>query len=231
MLSFIVPAYNEEKYLGETLACIHAAARELSLDYEIVVADDASTDATARLAQEAGARVVPVSNRQISKTRNAGARAASGDRFVFVDADTQVNPGVLRAAIAALDAGDAGGGATVRFPDSAPRWVHVVGRWVVGLMSLVDWAAGCFIFCTRSAFEATGGFDERHFAGEEIMFSIAIKKQGRFRVLCESVETSARKAVGRSPWEMLRLMLSILVRGMGGVRRRDTTSFWYDGKR
>jgi glycosyltransferase involved in cell wall biosynthesis len=231
MISFVVPAYNEEKYLGETLARIHAVARELGLAYEIVVADDASTDSTARIAQEGGARVVSVSNRQISKTRNDGARAALGDRLVFVDGDTHVNVAVVRAAMAALEGGDVGGGAHVAFPATAPRWAHVAARAVVAFMSLFDWAAGCFVFCRRAAFEAAGGFDERHFAGEEIMLSIALKKQGRFRILRETVETSARKAIGRSPWELLRMGLGILARGMGGVRRRESTSFWYDGRR
>ena len=46
MISFVVPAYNEERYLGATLASIHAAALAVAEPYEIVVADDASTDAT-----------------------------------------------------------------------------------------------------------------------------------------------------------------------------------------
>jgi glycosyltransferase involved in cell wall biosynthesis len=231
MLSFVIPAYNEEKYLGATLAAIHAAARSLDLDYEIVVADDASTDATAKVSEEGGARVVTVENRQISKTRNAGARAARGDRLIFVDGDTQVNAEVVRAALAALDAGAVGGGAIVTFPPSAPRWVHVVGRWVVRSMALLRWAAGCFVFSRRDAFEAVGGFDERHFAAEEIMFSIAMKKQGRFVILAQSVLTSPRKVEGRTAGDLLRMFLRLLVNGIGGVRRRESTQFWYDGKR
>jgi GT2 family glycosyltransferase len=231
MLSFVVPAYNEEKYLPATLASIHASARELALDYEIVVADDASTDATAAVAEQGGARVTTTSNRQISKTRNAGARAAKGDRLIFVDADTSVNASVVRAAMAELDAGAVGGGTFVAFPPAAPRWIHVVGGWVVGLMALVHWAAGCFVFCRREDFEAVGGFDEHHFAAEEIIFSIAMKKRGRFVILRERVETSARKADGRTPWQLLRMTLALMLRGPGGVRRREHTSFWYDGKR
>src|SRR4051812_1771887 len=102
MISFIVPAYNEEKYLGATLDSIHAAARAIGEPYEIVVADDASTDGTAALAESAAARVVHVSHRQISKTRNSGARAATGDVLIFVDADTRVDRGVVGAALDAM---------------------------------------------------------------------------------------------------------------------------------
>lgn len=231
MLSFVVPAYNEERYLPATLAAIHASARELGIDYEIVVADDGSTDATARIAQEAGARVVPVAHRQISKTRNSGARHARGDRLVFVDADTQVNAPLLKAAIAALDRGAVGGGGRPGFAPEAPPWAHRLIRNVVGFMALFRWSAGCFVFARRDAFEAAGGFDERHFAGEEIMLSSAMKRQGEFVILREGLVTSPRKLMARGPWETAWLVIRLLLRGMGGVRKRDHVHFWYDGKR
>ena len=167
MISFIVPAYNEEKYLAATLESIHTAARAIGVDYEIVVANDASTDATAAIAEAAGARVVHAEKRQIAATRNAGAKSARGERFIFVDADTQVNEAVVRAALEAMDAGAVGGGAAVRFA-SGPRWAHLTLKVLVRVFRLVKWAAGCFVFCTREAFEKTGGFSEAHFAGEEI---------------------------------------------------------------
>src|SRR5688500_14589745 len=104
MLSFVVPAYNEEKYLPATLAAIHAAAREAGEPYEVVVADDNSSDRTADVAAEGGARVVTVHNRQIAATRNAGARATSGDMLIFVDADTTVNGPLVAEAAAAMRA-------------------------------------------------------------------------------------------------------------------------------
>jgi len=231
MLSFVVPAYNEELCILPCLASIHEAMREVGGEYEIVVANDASTDTTAALAEQGGARLVYVENRQISKTRNDGARAAKGERLVFVDADTRVDAAVIRAAVAAMDAGAIGGGSAARFDAGAPRYA-VRMLWVVFLvMRLARMAAGCFVFATRPAFEAVGGFDERHFAGEEIMLSLALRRQGRFVILREAVTTSPRKFTGRSRWETLWITVRLLLRGMGGVRRRETTQFWYDGRR
>ena len=86
MISFIVPAYNEERLLGATLDALHAAGRAAGEPYELIVVDDASTDRTALIAQGHGALLVRVAHRQIAATRNAGARRANGDLFIFVDA-------------------------------------------------------------------------------------------------------------------------------------------------
>jgi len=174
VLSFVVPAYNEEKCLAATLESIHTAARALALDYEIVVANDASTDSTLSIAEAGGARVVTVENRQIAGTRNAGARASRGERLLFVDADTRVDAAVVGAAMAAIDAGAVGGGAGAVFDEGAPYYARRMMWWVLGFMRLFRLAAGCFLFCRRDAFEAAGGWDERHFAGEEIMLSLAL---------------------------------------------------------
>jgi glycosyltransferase involved in cell wall biosynthesis len=230
-VSFVVPAYNEERALPRTLAAIHDAMRGIGRAYEVVVADDASTDATAAIAAAGNARVVPVRFRQIARTRNAGARAASADILVFVDADTRVNEVVLRAALAELEAGAVGGGATPVFEAGAPRWAHLVMRTVVGTMSVMRLAAGCFVFVRRGPFEAVGGFDERHFAGEEVMLSLALQHHGRFVILRERLETSARKFIGASACETAWMSLKLAARGMRGVRRREGNEFWYDGRR
>jgi glycosyltransferase involved in cell wall biosynthesis len=110
MISFIVPAHNEESCLGRTLQTIHDSARVAGCPYEIIVADDASTDATAEVAKQNNARVVSVNHRQIAATRNAGARAATGERLFFVDADTIINSRVVASALRCMDKGAVGGG-------------------------------------------------------------------------------------------------------------------------
>ena len=230
MLSFVVPAYNEEKYLAPTLAAIHEAARAVGEPYEIVVANDGSTDGTAAVAQAAGARVVTVQKRQIAGTRNAGAAAALGEVLVFVDADTRVNEAVVRGALAAIRDGAVGGGAGVRFYDGPP-WVHRHVAWISALFRWIRWAAGCFVFARRDAFDAVGGFDEQFYASEEIHFSRAMKRQGRFVVLREHVTTSARKAESHSRWQVAKMLFKMALRGEKSVKSRELTAFWYPDKR
>ncbi len=70
-LSIVVPAFNEEKLLGETLGCIRAAAGALDCDIELIVCDNNSTDGTAEIARNAGAAVVFEPINQIARARNA----------------------------------------------------------------------------------------------------------------------------------------------------------------
>ncbi len=231
MISFIVPAYNEERYLAATLDALHAAARALDEPYEIVVAEDASTDQTAAIAQQQGAVLVSVANRQIAATRNAGARAASGDWLIFVDADTLVNEAVVRAAVQAMRAGSVGGGAGMRFDEPVPRYARLMLRVVVRLFRATGYAAGCFLFCTRSAFAAVGGFDENYYGAEELVMSRALKRQGKFVILKQTVTTSARKLRTYSWREVLVLTARMAGRGTQAVKQREGMEFWYAERR
>lgn len=231
MISYIVPAHNEERLLGATLRALHAASAAVGEPYEIIVADDSSSDATTTVAASCGARVVRVTHRQIAATRNSGARVALGDRLVFVDADTLVDAAVIRAALQALRDGAVGGGAAARFDGRVPAYAGVLLVAVVRLFRICGWAVGCFVFCTRHAFEAAGGFDEALFAAEEIAISAALKRQGRFVVLRQTVTTSGRRIRAYSAWELLRVAARLAVRGPRAVRSRRDVEIWYEKRR
>ena len=231
MISFIVPAYNEEHELSDTLAAIHAAASGAIGPYEIIVVDDASTDATPEIASGRGAKVIPINRRQIAAARNAGGRAAQGEYLFFIDADTRINRAHVTGGIAALEAGYAGGGARVAMDGFVPFWGRMLLRGFSSVYFGLNLGAGAFLFTTRRNFEAIGGFDEQYFAGEEVYFSIELKKLGGFKVLREPVVTSGRKLRMYPAKDFLRKFFGVIVRGSRGVRSRAKLSLWYDGKR
>ena len=132
MTSFIVPAWNEAPIIGATIDAIHAAGRASHEPYEVIVADDGSTDETVAVAGRHGARVVKVAHRQIAATRNSGARAAAGEFLIFVDADTIVNAAVVGAAIEAMRQGAAGGGSAVVMDGDVP-WRSNESGWTSGM--------------------------------------------------------------------------------------------------
>jgi glycosyltransferase involved in cell wall biosynthesis len=227
MLSFVIPAHNEEQHLGATLTAIDAAAREIGEPFEMIVADDASTDRTSAIAAQAGAQVIYLQNRQIAAARNAGARAAKGDVLFFIDADTLANATAVRASLAELRRGAIGGGCVFRFDGELPVWARILYPLAVVLSRSLKLVGGCFLFCKREAFEEFGGFDERYFAGEEILFIAALKRRGRFAVPRPTVVTSGRKLRAHSFWQIIGEAWRWAIRGPTAYQRRDGLDIWY----
>ncbi|HJX25027.1 MAG TPA: glycosyltransferase [Chthoniobacterales bacterium] len=231
MISFVVPAFNEELEIPSTIGAIHAAARSAKEDYEIIVVDDASTDATARVARDSGAQIVSINRRQIAAARNAGGHAARGSILFFVDADTRINARHIADAIAALEAGYVGGSARLIADGEIPRWGRIFMKTFCTIYFAVNLGAGAFLFTSRKNFDAIGGFDEQFFVGEEIYFTFALKRLGRFKVLREPVVTSGRKLRMYSGARIFQRTMSILLGGPNAARSRKKLDLWYDGKR
>lgn len=90
-ISVVIPAYNEEKYLGPCLQALRGQTYPHD-QFEVIVVDNGSTDATARIAQDFGARVIEEPIKGIARARQRGFEAARGVIIVSTDADTVVPP-------------------------------------------------------------------------------------------------------------------------------------------
>jgi glycosyltransferase involved in cell wall biosynthesis len=229
--SFVNPAWNEESVLGPTLEALNAARKHLTEPSEVIVVDDSSTDQTAEIARQHGAQVVSVGHRQISATRNAGAREAQGDLLIFIDADTIVTPKAVCAAVEAVRGGAIGGGCAIRYSGRLPLYLRVFVPIEVWFARKMRIAFGCFVFCTRAAFEAAGGFDTTIYATEEVTFSLALHRQGRFVCLRECVSTSGRKLRTHSTWEWFIQMYRITLARQRYIRDRSAMAVWYGERR
>jgi len=227
VISFVIPAHNEEALIGRTLSALQESARQLGEPYEIIVANDASTDCTGPIALEHGAQVVAVNHRQIASTRNAGARLARGEMIFFVDADTVVAKSALLKAVGAMRGGAVGGGCSVRFDGGMPTYALVLERLLPPILRALGLAAGCFLFCTRRAFLAAGGFNETLYWGEEVAFSQRLKRQGRFVILREFVITSGRKLRAHTALQLLRVGVRLALTRPHSPQRRDVLEYWY----
>lgn len=208
--SIIIPAYNEEIYLPTALKAVFTAVADIPGQVEIIVVDNNSSDRTAEIARTMGARVVSEPVNQIARARNTGARAAGGRWLIFVDADTILSAGLLGKALGNLKSGRIIGGGTIVAPDRSlePSAQSALDTWN-RMSRLFNIAAGCFVYCTKAAFEAIGGFSQRVYASEEIWFSIhmqlwAWRHGKRFRVIRDQpVVTSIRKLEWFSPGHLL----------------------------
>ena len=231
LVSFIIPAWNEESFVATTIEAVKAAALDLAEPSEIIVADDASTDRTAEIARQHGARVVTVHHRQIAATRNAGAREAQGDLLIFIDADTIVTPEAVCAAVKAVRLGAIGGGCAIRYGGRLPLYLRVFVPIEVWFCRATGIAFGCFLFCTRAAFDAVGGFDTGLYATEEVPMSMALHRQGRFVILRECIITSGRKLRTHSTREWFGQIYRITFARRRYIRSRAGMGLWYDDRR
>lgn len=229
MISFIIPAHNEEQWIGKCLDSIQKSITALSQPYEIIVVDDASTDATSQIAERFGARVIHVEHRKVSAVRNAGVSAARGELLFFVDADTEANIEAVSGGLGALRSGAVGGGCVFQFDGYVPLWGRIVHRFGITIGRLFQLTGGCFVFCTRDSYDMVGGFSEQLHVGEDMAFVQALKRLGNFVLLKPTVVTSARKLGVVGFWEVIRLVITILLRGPH-YESKKTLDFMY-GKR
>ena len=239
-ISVIVPAFNEEKLIAESLRCIRRAARGFALrgwETEIIVCDNNSSDATAALARAGGARVVFEPVNQIARARNSGAAAAGGDWLFFVDAESRPTPELFAEAAASIESGRClAGGCTIRLDERHFMADRVTGLWNF-LSWLAKWAAGSFMFCQAEAFRKVGGFNMELFASEEIDLSKRLKKlaraSGKKMVILHRhpLLTSARKVRLYSLGDMAVFFRNAILRPRQTVTNRDACSPWYDGRR
>ena len=239
-ISIIVPAFNEEKFIAGTIGAIQQAARafhERGWETEMVVCDNNSKDATAELARTAGATVVFEPVNQIARARNTGAAAATGDWFVFVDADSRPTQELFGEVADEISRGIClAGGCTVLMDERHLIAVGATALWNT-ISRLTKWAAGSFIFCEAAAFRKLGGFSLELFASEEIDLSKRLKKlarkTGKKMVILHRhpLLTSARKVRLYSRVELLRFCASAIFRPRATITNRQACSPWYDGRR
>ena len=231
--SIIIPAYNEERLLPATLISLKEAMSFLELQGEIIVVDNNSTDKTAQIAKDHGARVVFEPFRQIARARNRGAADARGAFLVFLDADTHLPEPLLAKALSLLESGNhCGGGSLIRYDAKLPFLANILVTLWNNLSWRANLAAGSFIFCLAKGFEETGGFDEQRFAAEEISFSRRLKRWGRaknllFTIISDfPVITSNRKFQWYSSIQLSLLLLFFMV-FPPALRSRRLCSLWY----
>jgi glycosyltransferase involved in cell wall biosynthesis len=239
-ISVIVPAFNEEKLIGETLRRIQLAQVAFSRrnwDVELIVCDNNSSDRTSEVARAAGATVVFEPVNQIARARNKGAEAALGDWLVFVDADSHPSAELFAELAARIESGGCmAGGSTIRL-DGHHRGGDAV-TWVWNRVSrTLSWFAGSFIFCEAPAFRKIGGFNNELFASEEIDLSRRLKRLARAErkkiaiLHRHPIVTSPRKLHLYTGREYFGFLARTVFSGGRTLRDQGSCFTWYDGRR
>ena len=239
-ISIVVPAFNEEQLLPESLHRIKSSSTaftEAGWTTELIVCDNNSTDRTADIAAVAGATVIFEPINQISRARNAGAARATGDWLLFVDADSFPTKELFADVTAAIRSGTCvAGGSTIRVDLKGLAYEAGIGWWNFVSRTL-RWAAGSFIFCEAVVFREVGGFTETLYAAEEINLFRRLKSLARRRrrsiviLHRHPLLTSSRKAHLYTIPELVRFWVRTLMSGGRTFRSREGAFPWYDGRR
>ena len=234
-LTVVIPAHNEVAYLPRYLPTVLASLdrwQETSNEPgEVIVVDNASTDATADMATTFGVRVVNEPVRNIGRVRNTGAAAARGRRLFFTDADVALPMEAISAAAAAMDNGAVGGAIP---PLYTPRrlaarllcayWDHYRTRH--------GGAQGVAQFATAAAFKEVGGYRDDLYMSEDVDFFARLTSHGQATdepvVILDDlrVRPSTRRY---DQWSSLRMLWwQNPVTARLGLRSRRMWRHWYE---
>lgn len=189
-ISIIIPAFNEENYISYCLESI-AKLNNVSLDKEIIVVDNGSSDNTREISKSYNAKVLLKKEGTIGSLRNYGAKTSKGDFIAFLDADCVVPVDWLGKASKYLNEENR---AILGFRLSIPKNSNWVAQsWDLlfakrNVTSEVDWIPSGNMIMTREAFSLINGFDETLESNEDYDFCFRVKNQGYKLISCS--ETS-----------------------------------------
>lgn len=232
-ISVVIPAYNEERCLPETLRRIGASLAASGRASEVIVVDNQSLDGTRRAAEDFGAVVVTEAEHNISAVRNAGARRAGGDVLVFIDADTLVPETLFGKIAAAMEDGACLGGAVaVAYERPGRGWMRLYLAGWKFWGKVFNMKQGAAQFCRRAVFGGLGGYDPTIYVGEDVEFywrlsRRAAREGGRLHFVEDArVVTSARRFDKMGVWKTLLLTHPAFIRL--NWRKRAYWKDWYE---
>lgn len=182
LVSIVIPAFNEENYLPQTLALINFALQDNMAKgflWEIIVCDNNSTDRTAEIAINQGAKVIFEPINQIAKARNRGAEIARGDWLLFSDADSYPPPALINAITEIIADGNYIGCGTTVLVEGGTLFNKLRMERLNPLFRFFNWSGGALLLCESAAFRAFGGFSTALYAYEEVDFVQRLKRFGR----------------------------------------------------
>lgn len=231
-ISLVVPAHNEQAFLPACLEAAKRAAGRISGDVEIIVVLNRCTDATGEIARGHGCVIVREDARNLSRIRNAGAAAASGEVLVTCDADSRMHPGTFAEILRRLAPGNVVGGGALVFPE---RWSVGIVASALAILPYLAFTGVSFglFWCRKRDFEEIGGFDERFVSVEDVDFARRLKAHGRKTgrkwgtLLRSPLITSCRKFDQFGDWYLFRNP-AFVRRVFRGDDRQAADHFWYD---
>ncbi len=179
MISIIIPTFNEEKYIGQTL---DSATNQDYKEYEIIVVDNCSTDKTAEISGKY-TKNVHIIKSNVAQARNIGAKKANGEILLFLDADTIINKNFLKEVACKFEKNDIIGLYPCVKTDGklGDRIAYFLSFEMIRILSILGfplYPTMCVAY-RKKEFEKAGGFEETYITGEDIILTRKIKEFGK----------------------------------------------------
>ena len=153
MISVIIPAYNEGRYIAKTLNSI----KKQDFNHELIVVCNGCTDNTDKIAKKYTNRVFNLKEKNVSKARNYGAKKSKGEILVFLDADTCLSNNCLEIINESLNSSVVIG-TCKGIPDSK-KLIYRILLGIKNSLYLTPWVNG-ILFCKKDVFKKINGFNE-----------------------------------------------------------------------
>ncbi len=186
LISVIIPAHNEEKYVARAVVSVKKSSWK---NVEVIVVCNDCKDDTLLVSRKLGCHAISTKKRGVSRARNIGARAAKGEILCFLDADSELSPDLLGEVVLAVSRGAVGGYTRTRGDDSS---LPTSLMWFLGNIGRAFFpAASGFCFCRKNFFIP---YDESKDIAEDTYFLLALRKRGRLKYISSSfIRTSMRR--------------------------------------
>ena len=162
-VSIIIPARNEEKFIEKTIKNYR------SQDYplEIIVVANNSTDKTFQIAKSVADKALNFAEKiGVSAARNEGAKIASGDIFIFSDADSCLEPGAVKKIAEHIGENIIGSPLGKQDGESFKGWLFFLFKNWTHRLKIYNGVIDGVLFCHREIFFKAGGFDKNKKIGE-----------------------------------------------------------------
>jgi glycosyltransferase involved in cell wall biosynthesis len=199
LISVVIPAFNEEKFLGN---CLFSLKNQDFNDFEIIVVDNNSRDKTSKIAKKFGVKLVSEKNQGAAFARNRGAKEAKGEILAFTDADTILPKNWLSRIKDEFERDKdlvAFGGSCEFY--SGPVLAKISSKFLLKPFLILDKflsggfnLMGCNMAIKKETFLNIGGFNENLRMNEDVEISYRLRKIGKVKLdLNFKVKTSGRR--------------------------------------
>ncbi|MEM7548364.1 MAG: TIGR04283 family arsenosugar biosynthesis glycosyltransferase [Bacteroidota bacterium] len=220
-ISVIIPTYNEEEFIENTLNQIKSSAKT---KIEVIVVDGFSDDETVKIVRQKGLLCIQAEEKSRAAQMNAGARQASGDILYFLHADTIPPKNFDSLIIQSIKRGSSSG--CFRLSFDSKHWFLSCLSYFTRFGTLWFRYGDQSLFVKKAVFQSLSGFREDMKIMEDQDIIKRIQKRHKFEVLKKAVITSSRRFKENGVYRLFSIYLQLFILSKFGVDQKKLANIY-----